>query len=184
MNFDSASEPEIALIVAAAENGVIGRAGAMPWHIPSDLKTFRRLTIGKPVIMGRTTYRSIGKPLPGRDNIVVTRDAGFRPDGVHVAHSLEEALAAARRLAAARGGDEIMVIGGADLYRQALPSAARVYLTVVHAQPPGDAVFPALDPDNWRLVQQHPVIPDQADDHPCTLTIYERSTPLESAGAP
>mgnify|MGYP001441051500 CR=1 FL=1 len=184
MSFDHASEPEIALIVAAAENGVIGRGGVMPWRIPSDLNNFRRLTMAKPVIMGRKTYRSIGKPLPGRDNIVVTRDPAFRPDGVLVSINLEGALDVARHLAARRGGGEIMVIGGAEIYRQALPLADRVYLTVVHANPDGDAVFPPLDPLIWRIVRQAPIAPDPADEHPCTLMVYERVSPPPTTVAP
>lgn len=168
------SQPIIALIVAAAENGVIGRGEAMPWHIPSDLKTFRRLTMGKPLIMGRKTFQSIGKALPGRDTIVVTRDAGFRADGVVIALDFEEALVQARRLAAARGAQEIMVAGGAEIYRQGLPHADRIYYTVVHAQPDGDTVFPPLESNTWRLLRQESIAGEPADAHRCTLMVYER----------
>ena len=119
---------KISLIVAVAENGVIGRNGALPWHVPSDLKTFRRHTMGKPVIMGRKTYASIGKPLPGRDNIVVTRDAGFSAAGTNRAASIDEALDIARQKAAERGVDEIMVIGGAEIFALTVPLADRIYL--------------------------------------------------------
>jgi dihydrofolate reductase len=157
----------ISVIVAAAENGVIGRGGRLPWRIPSDLKTFRRLTLGKPIIMGRKTYQ--------RDNIVVTRDPAFHALGAIVATSLETALEKARALALAKGIDELMVIGGAELYRQALPLADRIYLTRVHAEPEGNALFPALAPGEWREVSREPLPQDARDEHPCTLVILERT---------
>lgn len=171
----------ISIIVAAAENGVIGRNGDMPWRIPSDLKTFRRLTVGKPVIMGRKTFASLGKPLPGRDNIVITRDPDFRADGVTIVASLHEALIRARSLALARGCDEVMVIGGGEIYRLALPQADRVYLTRVEARPEGDATFPELPADTWRLVREEPIAPGPGDQYNCKLTVWERRTP---AGTP
>ena len=164
----------IALIVAVAENGVIGRGGGMPWHIPSDLKTFRRLTLGKPVIMGRKTFASLGKPLPGRDNIVVTRDRGFSADGVEVAADLAAALALAQASATRLQTDEAMVIGGAEIYRLALPKAARIYLTRVHAQPTGDTYFPALSMVEWRLASSQPIRTTEKDEFPCTLLVYDR----------
>lgn len=139
----------IAFVVAVAENGVIGNHGRLPWRLSSDLKKFRALTLGKPVIMGRKTYESIGKPLDGRDNIVLTTQRGFRPDGVHVVATLEEAIALGRRLAAERHADEVMIIGGADVFRAALPLAERIYLTRVHAAPAGDIHFASLDPEEW-----------------------------------
>lgn len=139
----------IAYVVAVAENGVIGQEGKLPWRLSSDLKFFRRITIGKPVIMGRKTYESIGKPLDGRDNIVLTRQDDFSAPQVHVAHSADEAVALARRLAQARGADEIAVIGGAEIYRLLMPHADRIYLTRVHASPEGDAMF-AVDPELWK----------------------------------
>lgn len=148
--------PLVSLIVAAAANGVIGRDNAMPWHLPEDLAHFKRLTLGHPVIMGRRTYQSIvaslGKPLPGRENIVVTRQRGFAAPGCTVAASLEAALGAAR------AADEVFVIGGAEIYRLALPHAERVYLTRIAADFEGDATFPALDPGAWREVAraEHP----------------------------
>lgn len=146
----------------------------MPWHIPSDLKTFRRLTMGKPVIMGRKTFQSIGKALPGRDNIVVTRDTAFTAPGIERAGSLAEALAMARRHAETRGADEIAVIGGGDIYVQALPVAHRVSLTRVHAQLDGDTRFPGLPVADWALVRVEPIPAGQGDDYPCTLLVYER----------
>lgn len=167
---------KIAFVVAVAENGVIGRGGTLPWYVPSDLKTFKRLTLGKPVIMGRKTFASIGKPLPGRDNIVVTRDGTFKAEGVERASTIEEALAIARRKAAERGVDEIMIIGGAQIYAASLPLADRIYLTRIHARPDGDATFPEPDPAVWREVSRAPVPPDPRDDASGTLLILERAT--------
>jgi dihydrofolate reductase len=167
--------PKISLIVAVAENGVIGRGGTLPWHVPSDLKTFRRLTMGRPVIMGRKTFTSIGKPLPGRDNIVVTRDAGFSAAGTNRAGSIDEALDIARRMAAERGVDEIMVIGGAEIFALTLSLADRIYLTRIHARPDGDVTFPEPDPRIWHEVSRAPIEPDPRDDAAATLQILERA---------
>ncbi len=166
--------PIISLVVAVAENGVIGREGQLPWRMPSDLKVFRRLTMAKPIIMGRRTFDSIGKALDGRDNIVVTRDAEFIAPGAIVATSLTEALAIAKRAAQLRGAHEVMVIGGAEIFALALPLADRVYLTRIHATPTGDIVFPALDAAHWSETKREPISPDPRDDHQATLTIYER----------
>lgn len=144
------ADARLVLVVAVSDNGVIGRAGGLPWRLPSDLRHFRKLTLGKPVIMGRRTFAAIGKPLDGRDNIVVTRDASFRPEGVLIAHDFEGALALARDCARARGADEIAVIGGAQIYAAALPVADRIYLTRVHGTFAGDTTFPAIDPAQWR----------------------------------
>lgn len=140
--------PEIVLVVAVAENGVIGKDGAMPWHLPADLRHFRKLTVGKPVVMGRKTFESIGKPLSGRHNIVLTRQTGWAADGVTVVANLAEAIAAAGLNPNARA-PEIMVIGGAQIYAEALPIATRVELTRVHASPEGDTRFPPLDHAQW-----------------------------------
>lgn len=166
---------KISLVVAVAENGVIGRGGALPWHVPSDLKTFRRITMGKPVIMGRKTYDSIGKPLQGRDNIVVTRDAGYSAAGVLPATSIDEALDIARRKAAERGVDEITVIGGAEIFALTIPLADRIYLTRIHARPDGDVTFPEPDPHIWREVSRSPLAPDPRDEAAATLLILERA---------
>jgi dihydrofolate reductase len=168
-------KPTISFVVAVAENGVIGCDGALPWHVPSDLKTFRRLTMGKPVIMGRKTYDVIGKPLEGRDNVVLTRDSGFDAAGVERAGSIEEALDLARAIAAARGVDEIMVIGGAEIFAAMMPLAERIYLTRIHARPEGDTIFPALEPDAWQEVSCAPIPPDARDTAAATLHIYERA---------
>jgi dihydrofolate reductase len=136
----------ISLIVAVAENGVIGRNGDLPWRIPADLKFFKATTMGKPIVMGRKTWDSIGRPLPGRENIVVSRQTGFDAPGACVVTDLEAALSAA--------GDvpEVMVIGGAEIYKMALPHATRIYLTEVHAMPAGDTQLPAFPETEWREV--------------------------------
>lgn len=161
----------VALIVAAAENGVIGRGGGMPWRLSTDLRNFRRLTMGKPVVMGRKTFHSIGKALDGRTNIVVSRDASFVAPGAVVAASLEAAIEIARRQATS---GEVMVIGGAEIYRAALPLATRIYLTRVHAQPDGDATFVLPATADWAVVSSTPLPRGEKDDFDCTLVILER----------
>jgi len=142
---------ELVLVVARARNGVIGKDGALPWHVPADLRRFKAMTVGKPVIMGRKTFDSIGKPLPGRHNIVLTRDAGWTAAGVTAAPNLAEAIAAAGLDPRARA-DAIMVIGGAQVYAQALPSASRIEVTEVDADPEGDTILPAFDMTRWQEV--------------------------------
>ena len=153
---------ELVFVVARARNGVIGRDGAMPWHLPADLKRFKRITVGKPIIMGRKTFESIGKPLPGRQNIVLTRDANWHADGVTVVPNLAEAIAAAGLDPRARA-DGIMVIGGAQIYAEALPSATRIELTEIDAEPEGDTFLPAFDPARWHETarETHPAEGDQ-----------------------
>lgn len=152
----------VVLVAAVADNGVIGRAGELPWRLKSDLKHFRALTMGKPVVMGRKTYLSVGKPLPGRTNIVASRDAHFAAPGIVVAATLRAALETARGDALRRGVDEIMVIGGADIYAQLMAAASRLEITRVHARPNGDALFPAIDPAIWHAttVREQPAGPD------------------------
>lgn len=149
------NRPEIVLVVAAAENGVIGREGSMPWHLPEDLRRFKRLTVGHPVIMGRRTFASIGRPLAGRHNIVLTRDPAWRAAGVTVAANLAEAIAAAGLDPRTRPA-RIFVIGGAQVYAEALPVATAIELTRVHAAPEGDTVFPGPDPAHWQRVSAEP----------------------------
>jgi dihydrofolate reductase len=142
--------PPVALIAAVAANGVIGRDNRLPWRLPADLRRFKELTMGHALVMGRRTYESIGRPLPGRVTVVLTRDPAFMaPPGALAARSLEEALAAAA--AATPGAGEVFVAGGAEVYAQALPRADRLYLTRVEAEVEGDARFPDLDPARWRL---------------------------------
>lgn len=139
----------IALIVAAADNDVIGRNNALPWDLPEDLAHFKRTTMGKPILMGRRTFESIGRPLPGRSNIVISRDPGFGAEGVRVVDSLDAALDLAESIALIDGSEELMVIGGAQIYELALPRAQRLYVTRVHVAPAGDAYLPVIDWSEW-----------------------------------
>jgi len=140
----------VSLIVAMAHNRVIGVDNKLPWHLPADLKYFKSVTLGKPIIMGRKTYESIGRPLPGRTNIVVTRNPDWHADGVTVVASLDEAIAAAGDT------DEVMIIGGAEIYGAALQAADRLYVTEVDLAVDGDAFFPAIDPALWREAERDP----------------------------
>lgn len=148
---------KLSLIVATAKNNAIGRNNELPWHLPQDLKYFKSVTLGKPVIMGRKTFESIGKPLPGRTNIVVTRQKNWSVAGVLVAKSVEEALEIAQQFRGEQSSlaEEVMVIGGAEIYRHALPIADRVYLTKIDIDVEGaDAFFPELPPEQWALVSE------------------------------
>jgi dihydrofolate reductase len=149
-----AERAHVTLVVAIAENGVIGKGGGLPWKLSSDLKHFRMLTMGKPVIMGRKTFETIGKPLDGRDNIVVTRNPDFEAEGILLALSFEQAIRIARELALGRGADDIAVIGGAQIYAEALPIADAIELTEVHDAPDGDTYFPSYDEGEWREVSR------------------------------
>lgn len=169
----------IELVVAAAANGVIGLDGAMPWRMPSDLKTFRRLTMGRPMIMGRRTFEAIGRALDGRTNIVVTRDAGFSAAGTVVAHSFDEALEIARRSPGADAG--IMVIGGGQIYASARPLADVIYLTRIEATPDGDTWFADPEPDVWRETARQTIAPDPRDDHAAVLIRFERIAPAPAS---
>jgi dihydrofolate reductase len=149
--------PEILAVVAAADNGVIGRDGALPWHLPEDLRRFRKLTVGKPVVMGRRTFAAIGRPLPGRHNIVLSRSPDFAAEGVTVAHSLAEAIAAAGLDPRTRA-ETVCIIGGAEIYALAMPITTAIELTRVHAHVEGDAIFPGPDAAEWQEVgrEEHP----------------------------
>lgn len=160
----------ISIIVAVAENGVIGRGNDLPWRLSADLRRFKQLTMGHAVIMGRRTYESIGRPLPGRRMIVVTRQQGYRVDGGEAVSSLQ--LACER--AAAHGDDEAMVIGGAEIFQQALPLADRLYFTRVHARPDGDVFFPAYDVAQWQLTSSEPHAADDKNEYPFSFEIYQR----------
>jgi len=170
------TEPVIALVAAVAENGVIGHQGDMPWRIPSEMKHFRRITMGKPVIMGRKTFASLKKPLDGRDDIVVTRSRTRGPIGAIVVESIEQALKVAHDCALARGADEIMVIGGAEIYSAMLPHAGRLYLTRVHAEPQGDTVMPEIDLSEWTETERSERLKMAGDDHDYTISILSRAT--------
>lgn len=171
----------IILVVAVAENGVIGRDGTLPWRIKSDLQYFRSVTMNKPLVMGRKTYGSIGRPLPGRTNIVVTRDPDFAEPGVLVAGGIDQALSAARGDALRRGTDEIAVIGGTEIFAQTLPIADRIALTLVHASPPGDTFFPPVDPALWRETGRTPHERGPGDDYGFTILQYQRAARHERA---
>lgn len=167
----------ISLIVAVARNGIIGRDGQLPWRLSTDLRRFRTLTMGKPMIMGRKQYQSVGRPLDGRDNIVVTRNTVFAAPGIIVAHDFDAALAKARSLASARGVDEVMVIGGADIFTLAMPVADRIYLTEVHADVSGDVIFHPPGPPSWREVSREEHAAGPKDDHDFAYVLLERSSP-------
>jgi dihydrofolate reductase len=165
----------VAIYVAIAENGVIGRDGGLPWRLSTDLKRFRADTMGKPIIMGRKTYEGIGRPLPGRLNIVVTRDKTWRAEGVEVAHSLEAAVQLATLRASRMADvDEVCVIGGGEIYAQAMLLADRLHVTHVLAAVDGDAHFPPIDPDSWRMVSSQDVPAGEKDSHPTRYSLYER----------
>ena len=166
---------KISLIVAVAENGVIGANGGLPWRLSADLKTFRRLTLGKPVIMGRKTFQSLKKPLDLRDNIVLTTDPFFEAEGVSVVDNLADAITLARTLALTRGAEEIMVIGGADVFRAALPRANRIYWTTIRAKPEGDVRFPDFDLFEWTETDRQELPTGEKDDVTATLRILERN---------
>jgi len=140
------------LIVALSQNHVIGRNNNLPWYLPNDLKYFKQVTMGLPIVMGRKTFESIGKPLPGRTNIVVTRNTDWRAEGVRAVHSLEDAFTLAESIAEIDGREELMIIGGDQIYQAALPLVDRMYLTEVHAEIQGDAYFPKFDRDAWDIV--------------------------------
>ena len=140
---------KIAMIAAVAENNAIGINNKMPWYLPGDLRYFKAVTMGKPIIMGRKTFDSLRKPLPGRTNIVITRDVQWQHEGVKVVHSLDEALALAEDVALINGNDEVMVIGGAQIYEQALDKSDRLYLTKVYQSFEGDAFFPDINEQDW-----------------------------------
>jgi dihydrofolate reductase len=164
----SLAPPLISLIVAMAQNGVIGRDNSLPWRLPEDLKRFRAFTLGKPILMGRKTFESLGRPLPGRTNLVLTRDRSWFADGVIVVHSIEAALMQAA------SSDELVVIGGAEIYRLVLPVARRIYLTHVHADVPGDITFPEFDPTQWADVEWTSQPADESHAYPLTFVTLER----------
>jgi len=168
---------KIALIVAMASNRAIGKDNTMPWHLPEDLKYFKRCTLHKPVIMGRNTYESIGRPLPQRCNIIISRNPGYQVEGASVVGSVDAALQLAAeyyRTAAAPGDSEVMVIGGAQIYAQTLPLAERLYLTEVEASPDADAWFPEFVRAEWREVarETHPAC--ARNPYPYSFVVLER----------
>lgn len=165
---------KIVLVAAVGENGVIGREGQLPWRLKSDLQHFRKVTLNRPVIMGRKTFEAIGKPLKDRTNIVLTRDLALRAPGAVLATSLDAALATARNDAAKRGVDEIMIIGGSDVFEATMPMAARLEITHVHATPAGDTLFPPIDPAVWREVSREERAAGPDDDTGFAVATYLR----------
>ncbi|MBV1787909.1 dihydrofolate reductase [Marinobacterium sp. D7] len=164
----------VAVIVAQAENRVIGNQNRLPWHLPEDLQYFKRVTMGKPIIMGRKTFESIGRPLPGRCNIVITRDSAWSAKGVVVVPSPEVAIERAAAQAEIDGVDEALVIGGAEIYRQMLPLCDRLYLTQVHAEVAGDAYFPALDAGQWHEVGREEFGASEANPYDYSFIVLQR----------
>jgi len=159
---------KISIIVAMDANGVIGRDNELPWHLPADLQHFKKTTMGKPILMGRKTHESIGRPLPGRTNIVITRDTGYQTEGCVVVNSIDDALQAA--------GDEneIMVIGGAEFYRQVLPRTDTIYLTRIHEAFTGDTFFPELNDADWREVERSDQAADARNPHAYSFIRLDR----------
>ena len=172
---EKSEQPKCVFHYAVADNGVIGMDNAMPWHISSDLKRFKALTMGKPIVMGRRTFQSIGRPLPGRSNLVVSRDGAFTADGVLVFSSLEEALEKAQTIARMDGVDEIAVIGGGSIYNALWDKAERLYVTHVHASPQGDTFLPAIDRTTWREVERDGPSQGAQDSAAMTFAVYERT---------
>lgn len=162
------------LVVAVARNGVIGRDNRLPWKLPDDLAYFKRVTMGKPVVMGRRTWESIGKPLPGRLNIVVTRDRAYKAPQAQVVHSLDEAWKAAG------GAEEVAVIGGRAIFEETLPVADRIHLTEVDAEVEGDVRFPPFDRSQWREREVSRHAADARHDHPFRIVVLERARPRDA----
>jgi dihydrofolate reductase len=162
----------LSLLVAASENNVIGIDNKLPWHLPNDLKYFKNQTWGLPILMGRKTFESIGKPLPGRKSIVITRNREWQHDGVTVVHSVDEAIAKAGDF----GVKEIFVIGGAEIFQTSFDSANRIYLTRVHHQFDGDAHFPVIPENEWQLVQSRYCEADEKNAYPHTFQVWERNS--------
>lgn len=160
----------LSILVAVAENGVIGCRGALPWHLSADLRRFKRLTMGHTIVLGRKTWESIGRPLPGRRMVVVSRQATYRVNGARVVSSLPQAFEVARE----SGDQQPFVVGGAQIYHQALPLATRLYLTRVLADVTGDTHFPAFSAVDWQLVESEPHEADARNDHPYCFEVYQR----------
>ncbi len=164
----------LSLIVAMAENRVIGNAGGIPWRLAGDLKHFKSITMGKPLIMGRKTFESIGRPLPGRTNIVITRNSSYQKEGIHVVEGLERALDAAKVAAMTEKADEIMVIGGSRIYEMFLPTADRLYMTEVHKEVYGDVYFPNFDRAAWKETSRQYHHAEEPDTPPYSFVVFDR----------
>lgn len=162
---------QIAIIAALANNNVIGNNNKLPWHLPADLKHFKEITLGKPIIMGRKTYESIGKALPGRRNIVITRDVNWQCADCEIYHSLREVLSAVKEC------DEVMVIGGAEIYQEVLPLADKMYLTFIHYDFIGDTYFPNWNPDEWQEIEHADYPADEKNPYPYSFVVLQRLSP-------
>jgi len=161
----------LSIMVAMSENGVIGRDNGLPWRLSADLRRFKQVTTSHAVIMGRRTFDSMDGPLPGRTNIVVTRQPDWSRDGAVVAHSLDDAIREARQIE----DDEIFILGGGEIYRQAIDRVDRMYVTLVHAQVSGDTFFPEFDRSKWRIVEEEPHDADEKNDYAMTFLTYDRA---------
>ncbi|MDX1491041.1 MAG: dihydrofolate reductase [Pseudohongiellaceae bacterium] len=166
---------KLALIWAMSQDRTIGRNNALPWYLPEDLKYFKRVTMGKPIVMGRKTFDSIGRPLPGRTNIVITRDESFKPEGVRVVHSLDEAIKIAEGVCLIEGAEEVVVIGGAQIYALTLPKADRLYMTQVHANIDGDAWFPEFDISAWQEIAREDYAASGPNPYDYSFMVLEKS---------
>lgn len=166
---------KVSMIVAMATNRVIGRDNKLPWYLPNDLKYFKQVTMGKPILMGRKTFESIGKPLPGRCNIVMTRDQSWSAEGVRVVHSLEDAVSLASQIAEIDGQDELMIIGGDQIYQLALPKADRLYLTEVHAEVEGDAFFPEFERGQWKEIGREDFNAEDPNPYDYSFVVLDKS---------
>lgn len=164
----------VAMIAGVAENGLIGVEGTIPWRIPSDMAFFKRTTMGKPIVMGRKQYESVGRPLPGRTNLVVSRQPGYQPEGVIVINDLDAAIDHAIAIAEADRADEAMIIGGGEIYAAAMPRADRLYISHVALAPAGDVRFPVIDPAVWQLVEEPAVEPSPRDEAAYRIAVYAR----------
>ena len=160
----------ISLLVAADEGNVIGKDNQLPWHLPNDLKYFKNLTWGLPIVMGRKTFESIGKPLPGRKNIVITRNKNYAADGVVVVHTIDAAVSAAKE----EGAKEIFIIGGAEIFNSVFETADRIYLTRIHHRFEGDVFFKEVSAPQWQLVKEQRVEPDEKNKYAHTFQMWEK----------
>ncbi|AEF53684.1 type 3 dihydrofolate reductase [Marinomonas posidonica] len=166
----------LSLIVAMSTNRTIGINNSLPWHLPNDLKYFKQATMGKPIVMGRKTFESIGKPLPGRRNIVITRDANYQADGIDVVSSLEQAISLGEDICLVDGQEEVMVIGGAQIYELALPKADRLYITHVDAEVNGDAFFPEVDWPSFTVMAEESFAAEGPNPYDYRFSVYQRTS--------
>jgi len=162
----------LSMIVATANNNVIGKDNDMPWHLPADLAYFKKVTLGKPIIMGRKTYESIGRPLPGRRNIVISRDESYQSDGIDTVTSVEQAIALVDGSDGSEGVEEIMVIGGGAIYKHCLPAAQRLYVTHINAEIEGDTQFPHYDDGSWKKVASEVRASDEKNAYQLDFCVY------------